>query len=216
MTPAGDRGEGGASLREPRTTQHGGSVSPALSADAAASGALFKIFHDRIHRYIVSLVHDPPEAEDLTQDTFLRAYRARESLRDPGAARGWLYRIATHVCLDRLRQRVPRVSLDSEEGAARAEPAVAEPSPLEIAERAETSACVQRCLDLLSDSYRAVILLHEGHSLTAPEIAELLDVSLDTVKIRLHRARKKLREIMDFGCAISSGQDGVPCCEQKV
>lgn len=74
---------------------------------------------------------------------------------------------------------------------------------------------VQRTLDFLSDSYRAVILLHEAHSLTATEIAHLLGESVGTVKIRLHRARWKLQEIMAIGCAISQCNNGVPCCEPK-
>jgi len=178
--------------------------------------ALFSSYHDRIYRYVLSFVHDPAEAEDLTQDTFLRAYSHRDSLRDPNAVRGWLYRIATHVCLDRLRQRVAQVSIDSEEGERRVASVPARaPSALEITEREQTGACIQRCLDFLSDSYRAVILLHEAHSLTAPEIAELLGESVGTIKIRLHRARRKLREIMQIGCAVSESSKGVPCCEPR-
>ena len=181
------------------------------------ASALFSSYHDRIYRYLLSLIHDPTEAEDLTQDTFLRAYSHRDSLRDPNAVRGWLYRIGTHVCLDRLRQRVVHVSIDDEEGERRvASVPAALPSALEITEREETGACVQRCLDFLSDSYRAVILLHEAHSLTAPEIAELLGESVGTIKIRLHRARRKLREIMQIGCAVSQSAKGVPCCEPKL
>jgi RNA polymerase sigma-70 factor (ECF subfamily) len=56
------------------------------------AGALFSTYHDRIHRYVLGLVPDPSEAEDLTQDTFLRACRRLDSLRDPNAVRGWLYR----------------------------------------------------------------------------------------------------------------------------
>jgi RNA polymerase sigma-70 factor, ECF subfamily len=181
------------------------------------ASALFSTYHDRIYRYVLSLVHDPAEAQDLTQETFLRAYRRRDSLRDPNAIRGWLYRIATHVCLDRLRrQRVVDVSLDDKEGERRADSVPSEwPSALEIAEREQTGVCVQRCLDFLSDSYRAVLLLHESHSLTAQEIADVLGESLGTVKIRLHRARRKLQEIMQMGCAVSQSRNGVPCCEQK-
>jgi RNA polymerase sigma-70 factor, ECF subfamily len=193
---------------------------PMVPTDEA--GLLFETYHDRIYRYVLSLVHDPSEAEDLTQDTFLRAYSHRDSLRDPNAVRGWLYRIATHACLDRLRRRVAHrsvepLSLDGEEGS-RAVDSVpsALPSALEIAERGQTGVCVQNCLDFLSDSYRAVILLHEAHSLTAPEIAELLGESVGTIKIRLHRARRKLQEIMEIGCAVSQTKDGVPCCEPKV
>lgn len=184
--------------------------------ESSEAGALFQAHRDRIRRYILGLVRDPAEAEDLTQETFLRAYTHWDSLRDKNAVRGWLYRIATHACLDRLRQRVRHVSLDGEEGARSAESAPSpSPSAQEVAERAETSVCVQRCLDYLSDSYRAVILLYEGHSLTAPEIAELLGESVGTIKIRLHRARRKLLEIMEIGCAVSHGSGGVPCCEPK-
>lgn len=82
-------------------------------------------------------------------------------------------------------------------------------------ERAETSACVQRCLDYLPDSYRAVILLYEAHGLTAAEIAELLSVSVGNVKIRLHRARRRLQAVMEIGCTVSGGNSGVPCCKPK-
>jgi RNA polymerase sigma-70 factor, ECF subfamily len=188
----------------------------APDADTIEAGALFTGYHDRIRRYIAGMVKDAAEAEDLTQETFLRAYRRRATLRDPDAARGWLYRIATHVCLDRLRQRVRHVSLDGEEGErGTVAVAAASPSAQETVERAETSACVQRCLDFLPDSYRAAILLYEAHGLTAAEIAELLGVSLGTVKIRLHRARRRLQEVMEIGCAVSRGASGVPCCEPK-
>ena len=177
---------------------------------------LFETYHDRIYGYIRRLVRDPAEAEDLTQETFLRAYRRRDSLRDPEAVRGWLYRIASHACLDRLRQRKPQVSIDSEEGAARAESIVSSsPSALEATERKETSACVQGCLDYLPDSYRAVILLYEAHSLTAAEIADLLGVTVATVKIRLHRARRRLQKVMECGCAVSNDRRGLPVCQPK-
>jgi RNA polymerase sigma-70 factor, ECF subfamily len=180
------------------------------------AGVLFDGYHDRIYRYILSIVKVPAEAEDLTQDTFLRAHRHGDALRDAGAVRGWLYRIATRVCLDRLRQRRPLVSLDSEEGEARLKPSLSpSPSPLEVSERKETSACVQRCLDFLPDNYRAVILLYEAHSLTAREIADLLGVTLATVKIRLHRARRILQQVMETGCAISKDGRGLPTCQPK-
>lgn len=181
------------------------------------AGGLFSTYHDRIYLYVLNLVHNPSEAEDVTQDTFLRAYAHRDSLREPNAVRGWLYRIATRVCLDRFRQRAAPVSLDGDEGAKPVDSVPStSPSALEIAERQESGACVQHCLDYLSDRYRAVILLHEAYSLTAAEIAELLGESEGTIKIRLHRARRKLQEIMEMGCAVSESKNGVPCCEPKL
>jgi RNA polymerase sigma-70 factor (ECF subfamily) len=186
------------------------------SCDKAFAGALFETYHDRIYRYTLRIVRDRAEAEDLTQETFLRAHGHRDSLRDPAAARGWLYRIATHVCLDRLRQRKRQVPIDGANVGTQVESTVSEsPSVLEVTERKETSACVQRCLDFLPDHYRAVILLREAHSLTAAEIAELLGVTVATVKIRLHRARCMLRQVMEQGCAISNDHCGVPSCQPK-
>jgi RNA polymerase sigma-70 factor, ECF subfamily len=184
--------------------------------DTAETGALFQTYRDRIYRYILRMVKNPAEAEDLAQETFLRAYRRRDSLRDPNAVRGWLYRIAAHACLDRLRQRKIHESIDRGESADEIIRAASQsPSVLEIAERRETSACVQRCLDYLPDRYRAVILLYEAHSLTAAEIAELLGLKLTTVKMRLHRAHRMLQQVMEVGCAVSSDKCGVPTCQPK-
>lgn len=184
--------------------------------DTLDTRALFQTHHDRIFRYVLRMVKNRAEAEDLTQEAFLRAYRGRDSLRQPEAARGWLYRIATHVCLDRLRQRKSPLSLDSDEGATLARSSVSPaPSGLEVTERKETSACVQRCLDFLPDSYRAVILLHEAHSLTAAEIAHLLGLKRTTVKMRLHRGRRMLQQVMECGCTVSDDHRGVPVCRPK-
>lgn len=187
------------------------------AAKAVDAGLLFDAYHDRIYRYLLRLVRNPAEAEDLTQETFLRAHSRGDSLRDPETVRGWLYRIATHVALDRLRHRKTHPAVEADAVTGQLASAVSpSPSVLEVVERKETSACVQRCLDYLPDHYRAVILLHEAHGLTAPEIANLLGVSLFTVKIRLHRARKRLQQVMQQGCAVSNDAQGVPACRPKV
>jgi RNA polymerase sigma-70 factor (ECF subfamily) len=82
-------------------------------------------------------------------------------------------------------------------------------------ERHATSACVQRCLDFLPDNYRGVLLLHKAHGLSAAEIADLLQVSVGSVKIRLHRARKRLEKVMQAGCRVSETGQGIPCCAPK-
>ena len=172
--------------------------------------------YKRIFRYIMSLVHDTAEAEDLTQETFLRAYRHRDSLRDEGAQTTWLYRIATHVSYDRLRQYARQEPMESETDPDQVDfPELDTPSLQQTIERDEMSACVQGYLNRLSDSYRAAILLHDMHDLTSPEIAQLLGVPLSTVKIRLHRARLKLRNALENGCEFSHNEWGVLACESK-
>ena len=187
-----------------------------LASGTVDSGVLFETCHDRIYRYVLSMVRDAAEAEDLTQETFLRAYRGGDSLRDQEAVRGWLYRIATNVCLDRLRQRKPVLSFESDQDESGIpKPVSKSPSPLAILESKETSACVQRCLEFLPNTYRAAILLHEAHSLSAREIADLLGITIATVKIRLHRAHAKLQRVMERGCTVSEDGSGKPRCHPK-
>jgi len=88
-------------------------VRPGTAMANWSSGDLFERYHTRIGRYILSMVHDHAEAEDLTQETFLRAHRQLRSLEDPGAVHAWLYRIATRVSYDRLRQSSHRLGLES-------------------------------------------------------------------------------------------------------
>jgi len=180
------------------------------------ASVLFKGDFTRIFRYIMSMVQDTTEAEDLTQETFLRAYRQRNSLRDVGAQTAWLYRIATHVCLDRLRQYARRAPKESDIDLDQVEVAEPDaPSLQKISEQDEMSACVQDYLNHLSDNYRSVILLHDMHELTAQEIAELLGENLANVKIRLHRARQKLRLALHGGCEFSYDDRSTLTCESK-
>jgi RNA polymerase sigma-70 factor, ECF subfamily len=169
----------------------------------------------RISRYILGVVRDPTEAEDLTQETFLRAHRQRGSLRDPDAALAWLYSIATRACLDRLRARARGTSRESgldPETLSGPDPAA---SAQERLEREEMSACVQGYVGALSDGYRAVLLLHDVHGLTSPEIAELLGDSVGSVKIRLHRARERLRRALAAGCTFSHDECGTLVCDPR-
>ncbi len=186
---------------------------PAAPPDAQT---FFEEYYDRIFRYVQSLVHDSDEAEDLTQETFFRAYSHRDSLREPGAFLGWLYRIATHVSLDRLRQRARSERRESVTDLDEVDlPDPDEPSLQQNVEQEEMSACIQKYLADLPDSYRAVIILCDVHGLSGPEIAETLRIPLPTVKIRLHRARRKLQAILQSACNFSHDDRNVLVCESK-
>ncbi len=170
--------------------------------------------YPRILRYARTLARDPAEAEDLTQEVFLRAFRARDTLHDPQARLSWLYRITTHTWVDRVRQRARRPE-ESEDAVEEAELADAGPGLQQVIEQSDMSACVQDYLVDLPDGYRAVLLLHDLHELPGPEIAEMLDLSLATVKIRLHRARFKLRAALAAGCLFSHDERNVLVCERR-
>ncbi len=81
-----------------------------------SSAAVFEQYRERIYRYVLRMMRDPAEAEDLTQETFVRAHRKLENLKDEDSLTAWLYRIATHVCYDRFRQSAyhsPPQSIDA-------------------------------------------------------------------------------------------------------
>ncbi len=176
---------------------------------------------EAIYRHVLGIVHDPTEAEDLTQEALLRAHQKMATLHDPDSLVPWLYRIATNVAYDRFRAASYRhrpgplvedhAAGDSGDGVA----VDAGPRLDKVMEQKEMSACVQDYLAALPVPSRAVILLHDVQGLTNPEIAEMLHLSVATVKMRLHRARKRLRAALAEGCSFSSDERGVEICEPK-
>ena len=169
-----------------------------------------------VTRYIRHLVRDTAEAEDLAQETFLRAHRQITTLRDTGALAGWLYQIASHVSIDRLRQRAQAVQRQVDVPVEDLPIADRKrPSPLTIIQQNEMSECVRRYVTDLPDSYKAVLLLHDCDGITSDEIAHLLQLPLTTVKMRLHRARRQLQSALNNACAFERDERGVFICEPK-
>jgi len=186
----------------------------AASGKAPDAGRLFEQYRGRIQRYLRGMVRDQAEAEDLTQETFLRAYRQLGSLRDPAAVSTWLYRIATHACYHRFRQMSKHPPGDPPGAEPRLDEPVA-PRLDKLLEQAEMSACVQQFIGGLPDAYRRVLLLRDVHGLTAPEIARLRGGSIEAVKIRLHRARRRLEATLAGGCDFSRDERDVLVCERR-
>ncbi len=193
-----------------------------VSPDRASAGLEGRLvpFRPQVQRHILAMVRDQAEAEELTQDTYARALARIGQLRDPQAALAWLYRIATTVSLDRLRQRrPPSVIFDTVAPSGQIEEEAAErerqPSLLDALEQSDMSECVQRYLAALPDDYRIAILLHDAEGLSNPEIAKLLDCSLATAKIRVHRARARLRDALDAACSFEVDERGVLVCDPQ-
>jgi RNA polymerase sigma-70 factor (ECF subfamily) len=184
-----------------------------MSLEARLAG-----YRPQVQRHILAMVRDAALADELTQDTYARALQRVDQLRDPQASLAWLYRIATTVSLDRLRQRRPTtIPLDRTDVSAAAEQAAARerpPSQIETAlERSDMSECVQSYLGTLPDDYRVAILLHDVYGIGNPEISRLLGCTLATTKIRVHRARNRLRETLASACAFEVDERGVLVCD---
>ena len=152
---------------------------------------LFARHHREINAYVMRMVRDTELAADLTQDAFIRAYRAIDTLEDPGKARAWLYQIAHRVTLDELRRRkiVRFLPWTGEShGAA--------PSAERIAMDHRLSGDLERALARIPDRQRAALLLAELHDLTGVELASALGVSHVAARALLTRARESLRQAL--------------------
>jgi RNA polymerase sigma-70 factor (ECF subfamily) len=179
-------------------------------------------YHPRIFRYLTRLVGQS-EAEDLTQEVFLRVSRGLPDFKGNAKLSTWIYRIATNVATDRMRSRSfqetrsgKAVPLDErlieESGDTTGDK---KPSVEKQAMREEMSSCVQDYINNLPENYRTAVTLSEIGGLTNKEIAEILDLKVETVKIRLHRGRAKLKEKLEAGCSFDRDEDDVLVCDPK-
>ena len=186
---------------------------------------LFTEHRERVRRALVRLVGEA-EADDLTQEVFVRVTRALPEFRGEASVATWILRIARGVGLDHLRSRrhgeVKRtVSLTPVEPEADSD-AASVPEPREEAEaprllvRTEMSACVREYVERLAPEHRAVIGLKDLEGLSNPEIAARLGVSVDNAKIRLHRARQALRRELEHGCEFYQSETGTLACDRKI
>ena len=186
----------------------------------------FKTIHasyrPRIHRYLTRLVGQN-EAEDLTQEVFVRVSRALPDFRGDAKISTWIYRIATNVATDRLRSRSFRESRYDQtnppgDGSIQdvdAFPEGKSPSIERQLMREEMSSCIHGYINTLPDNYRAAVILSDIEGLTNQEIAQVLELTLETVKIRLHRGRAKLKEKLETGCRFDRNEDDILVCDPK-
>ena len=161
------------------------------SGDRSFIEELFALHHAEIYAYVFRLVRDADVAADFAQDTFIKAYKARDSLEDRTKARAWLYQIAHRVVLDEMRRRriVHFLPLTSEShGAA--------PSAEHLAMEMRLSGPLARALARIPERQRAALLLAEVHDLTGLELAETLGISHVAARALLTRARESLRQAL--------------------
>ena len=153
---------------------------------------------NRIYGYICRLTNDSPDAEDITQEVFIRAYQSMHAFRHDAALDTWLYRIATNLVIDRFRRgkRAPQtVPVGSEEDAAiRDLPSTSrESDPQATVQLTELQGQVQRAIQSLPPKLRAVVVLHDMEGLSYEEVAQTVGCPVGTVKSRLFNARLLLR-----------------------
>ena len=185
-----------------------------MQSGIAEFDRIYAEHHARILRYLTRMV-GAQDAEDLAQEVFIRAARSYDDFRHEAKIETWLYRIATHVAVDRLRGTASRretlLGQELDEVAADGRETVS--SLEEKTLRRAANECIRNVIYGLPENYRTPLILSELEGFTNREIAEILDVSLDTVKIRLHRAKEQLKQALLDACQFSRDERNELTCD---
>jgi RNA polymerase sigma-70 factor (ECF subfamily) len=182
-------------------------VDRVLAGDRDAFAVLVERHGPRIHSAILRMIGDPEAANDLAQETFLKAFAALASFRRGAAFSTWLYAIALNQVRSEFRRRKSvkgqaMISLDAGGGPGDGsgdrslEPAGATPDPGEESSRKEEAALLHRALARLDEEYREAVVLRDIEGLSYEEISAATGVPAGTVRSRIHRGRAALRGIL--------------------
>ncbi len=171
----------------------------ALTGDQRACRDLVRRYQRQVYSVLLRVVRRAEDAEDLTQETFVRMFRALDRYDPERPFTAWLFTIATRLGIDHLRRRrIQTFSLSVAEPGSTEEHTidVEDPGlrPDEVTSHAEEERRAQDLIDSLPEHYRIVVLLRHQQDLSYEEIAEALNLPLGTVKARIHRARALLKD----------------------
>ncbi len=177
-------------------------IARAQSSDLAAFNHLVHRHQNAVYSVALRYMRAPDLADDVTQDTFLRAYRAIDTFNNDNGLgfRSWLLRITSNRALDVLRsqKRRPVDSLDAamDNASTNWSPEDSSETPYEFIERGDLAKQLEWALGQISPDQRIVVILSDIHGHSYDEIAEITGVAPGTVKSRLHRARARLRDVL--------------------
>jgi RNA polymerase sigma-70 factor (ECF subfamily) len=184
---------------------------------------IFTEYYPKIVAYLRPVVGEL-EAEDVAQETFMKISRSLDGFRGESRISTWIYRIATNSAMDHLRKPSSKQSLRQIDGPANDDALLnvenitaVDSKPLldTLLIRQDMNECIRGLVNDLPESYRTVLVLGELEGFTNAEIAEILGLSLDTVKIRLHRARLRLKQSMDRACNLYRDERNELSCDRK-
>jgi RNA polymerase sigma-70 factor (ECF subfamily) len=168
---------------------------------------VFDEFQPKILRYVSNLVGES-DAEDITQEIFIKVSQALADFREESKLSTWLYRVATNGAIDRMRSPAyqNKPSTIAEEGADELDDRniwTGERIPMlewQVV-RKELADCLQEYIRKLPENYRIILALNEFEGLSNQEVADILGVTIGTAKIRLHRARERLKKDLIANCS---------------
>ncbi len=174
-------------------------VAKSKLGDTRAFGELVRRYQKPVFRIVLRMVHSQDDADDLTQDTFVRAHRGLKTFKEEFDFHPWLYRIAVNQAINFINRRKRQAAADIDEVPELDMKIGPEPeSPLQSASRGELLERLERALDRLPEDQKTVFLLRVQEGLSYEEIAKSMDTPKGTVMSRLARARMALRKHMDL------------------
>ena len=192
-----------------------------MTGDAAAFDRFVEHFRAKIFQYSWLMCGQREDAEDVAQDTLMKAFESFDQLREPERVRPWIFRIARNACLMKRRKSdfAPQheLSLDEflpamEREGGRIQLQIADWSGLPDRRMLQTemNGVLNRDIGELPEAYKSVMLMRDVEDLSTQETAQVLDLSEDVVKTRLHRARLAVRKMLDeyLGTRTGGGQHG--------
>lgn len=188
-------------------------VEEARRGDQEAFACLVRAYEKRIYALTCRMCSTPEDAAEAAQEAFLAAWQGLPNFRGEAAFSTWLYRLASNACVDLLRRESRRgaaegPSLDDE--TIPLNPPDRSPTPQETLERRELREEIEAGLAALPAEYRQALILREIHQLSYQEIAQAMDLDLGTVKSRISRGRRRLREILLRSGNFSAGRASKP------
>ena len=174
-------------------------IEAAKQGDILAFEELVKLYEKRVYALTLRMCKHPEDAAEAAQEAFLSAWQGLPFFRGDSSFSTWLYRLASNACVDLLRKEgrhknAAGPSLNDEEAAV--DVADEAPQPHEELERKELKAQINAGLQSLTPDHRQVLILREMHQLSYDEISDVLDLDVGTVKSRINRARKQLRNFL--------------------
>lgn len=176
------------------TDQH--YIKQTLAGDPQAFGELVKRYQDYVYTVVNRMVQHREEAQEITQDTFVKAYSSLKSFRGDSKFSSWLYTIAYRKTLDRLKRNKRFVAYEGLEQISDADPDV-ETHGLKRIMAQERSAAIKQAIDELDPVTAALISFYYYEEMSVKEIEAVTDLTADNIKVKLHRGRKRLLGILE-------------------
>jgi len=167
-------------------------------------------FSKPLLKYLMRMTRNSADADDLLQEALIRIANDLPQLQTPEAVKGWAYRIATNVAIDFLRKKKKAQFEEFDEESVTFESYDEDGFIVD-----EMNECVRGVIDKLPPDYRAAIILANLQGLSVAETAKIMDISVTAAKVRIHRARARLREALNENCDFYKSADGNLRCDKK-